>query len=240
MKNLIITADDFGASHSVNEAIERLYQAGFLTQASLMLGEPAADEALRIARRNPGLTIGLHLTLSTDSVGKFTRNPVLANLRYLLDPRTGEMLEREIESQFLRFRGHGFACCYFDGHTHIHLNPAVFPRVLPVAIRHGFHAVRLVREWGTNSPKPLVLRLLSERVRPTLESHGIRFVDGVYGLSCTGRVNTRVVRQVIDGVPYGLSEFYFHPGAERGELEVEPLLEAIRDCGIELKSWCNA
>ena len=237
LKKLIITADDFGASHCVNEEVERLHRAGFLTQASLMPDEPAAGEAVRIAQRNPGLTVGLHLTLCTDSAGKFTRSPVLANLRFLLDPRLGEMLGREIESQFARFRGHGFEGWYFDGHTHVHLNPAVFPVVLSAAIRNGFRAMRLVREPGTISPKPLVLRWLSGRVRPALESCGIRFADRVYGVSCTGRVNTRVVRNILNRLPAGLSEFYFHPGADRGELDTGSLLETMREAGIELTSW---
>lgn len=240
MKKLIITADDFGVSHAVNEAIEQLHQAGFLMQASLMLDGTAVDEALRIARRNPGLTVGLHLTLCTDAAGKFIRNPVLANLRYLLDPRTREMLEREIESQFARFYAHGLERCYFDGHTHIHLNPAVFPRALQAAVRRNFHAVRLVREPGANAFKPRILRLLSERIRPALESHGLRFSDRVYGVSCTGHVDTGVVRKIIGDIPDGLSEFYFHPGAERDGLDVELLLEMIRERGIELKSWRNA
>src|SRR5437763_11364658 len=63
LKLLIVTGDDFGRSHEVNEAIERCHVAGFLTQASLMVNEPFADEAVRIAQRHPALRVGLHLTL---------------------------------------------------------------------------------------------------------------------------------------------------------------------------------
>jgi predicted glycoside hydrolase/deacetylase ChbG (UPF0249 family) len=208
-----------------------------LTQASLMLGEPAADEALRIARRNPRLIIGLHLTLCNDLAGKFLQNPLLANLAYLLDPRYGEMLQREIESQFSLFQELDLGCWYFDGHTHVHVNPPVYRRILPVAVRHGFRALRLVREWGDFSPKPAVLRLLGERARPAAERAGLRFTDGVYGVSCTGRVGTGVIRKMLRSLPAGLHEFYFHPGAEPGEIEAPPLLEAINKNGITLTSW---
>ncbi|MBM3571315.1 MAG: ChbG/HpnK family deacetylase, partial [Alphaproteobacteria bacterium] len=42
MKRLIVTADDFGASPAVNEAVETAHRQGILSAASLMVGAPAA------------------------------------------------------------------------------------------------------------------------------------------------------------------------------------------------------
>lgn len=63
MKRLILTGDDFGLSVPVNVAIERAYQNGILTTASLMLSGAALGDAIERARRHPGLKIGLHITL---------------------------------------------------------------------------------------------------------------------------------------------------------------------------------
>ncbi len=63
MKRLIITADDFGLSGGVNRAVEQAWKNGLLTGASIMPGGAAFDEAVKIARRNPALQVGLHLTL---------------------------------------------------------------------------------------------------------------------------------------------------------------------------------
>jgi len=41
---LLITGDDFGVSHQVNEAIEAQYLAGRLTQTSLMIHGEAVEE----------------------------------------------------------------------------------------------------------------------------------------------------------------------------------------------------
>src|ERR1039457_2620927 len=60
---LIVNADDFGRSHSINEAVVRAHQEGILTSASLMVNEPGLDEAVALARENPKLGVGLHLTL---------------------------------------------------------------------------------------------------------------------------------------------------------------------------------
>ncbi len=64
MKYLIVNADDFGASFGINRAILELYELGVLTSASLMITMPAAADAVKLARRRPGLGVGLHVTLT--------------------------------------------------------------------------------------------------------------------------------------------------------------------------------
>ena len=60
---LIVTADDFGAAREVNEAVELAFREGVLRAASLMPAAPGAEDAVRRARANPGLRVGLHLVL---------------------------------------------------------------------------------------------------------------------------------------------------------------------------------
>ena len=58
-KRLIVTADDFGLSREVNEAVEQAHREGILTAASLMVSAPAAADAVARARRLPSLRVGL-------------------------------------------------------------------------------------------------------------------------------------------------------------------------------------
>jgi len=62
-KRLIVTADDFGRSLQVNQAVEEGHVDGILTAASLMVTEGAVDDAVERARRLPNLGVGLHVTL---------------------------------------------------------------------------------------------------------------------------------------------------------------------------------
>src|ERR1041385_5459776 len=62
-RRLIVNADDFGRSHSINEAVIRAHREGILTSASLMVNEPSCAEAVEFAKQNPNLGVGLHLTL---------------------------------------------------------------------------------------------------------------------------------------------------------------------------------
>ena len=63
MKQLIVNADDFGLSSGANRAIITAWQQGVLTSASLMVGGNGFEEAVALAKDNPGLQVGLHLTL---------------------------------------------------------------------------------------------------------------------------------------------------------------------------------
>ena len=63
MKNLIVTADDFGAAEAVNDAVQRCHENGILTAASLMVSGAAAHDAVARARQMPSLRVGLHLVL---------------------------------------------------------------------------------------------------------------------------------------------------------------------------------
>ncbi|NUO88439.1 MAG: ChbG/HpnK family deacetylase, partial [Cupriavidus sp.] len=61
---LIVTADDFGLHPAVNEAVELAHRDGVLNAASLMVGAPAAADAVARARRLPALRVGLHVVLA--------------------------------------------------------------------------------------------------------------------------------------------------------------------------------
>ena len=62
-RDVIITADDFGLDVAVNQAVEQAHCQGILTAASLMVGAPAAADAVERARRLPALRVGLHVVL---------------------------------------------------------------------------------------------------------------------------------------------------------------------------------
>ena len=120
---LILTGDDFGRSPAVNAGIERWHRAGALTNASLMVNEAGAEEAVEIAGRNPALRVGLHLTLCdgrASNGAEMSHSPALAGLRFALFPGARSWMRGEIAAQFARFRALGFGAAYWDGHTHLH------------------------------------------------------------------------------------------------------------------------
>ena len=246
MKLLIVTGDDFGRSAGVNEAIAAYHAAGALTQASLMVAESHATEAAAIARAHPRLCVGLHLTLSagratqpsalTDRHGSFTRSPAAAGLRYALDPRLREPLRLEIRRQFEAFRALGLPPTYWDGHTHLHLHPTVFEFTLPIAREFGFRFTRLVREPCRPAILPWIFNQLSAHAQRALGGTGIGFADRVYGLRRTGRIDKPWLDKTLRALPLGVSEIYFHPGAEGSLPPPETLAALVRRSAASLAS----
>ena len=63
MKRLIVNADDFGLSRGVNRAIVECHQLGIVTSSTLMANSAAFDDAVALARENPRMSVGCHVTL---------------------------------------------------------------------------------------------------------------------------------------------------------------------------------
>ncbi len=214
---ILLTADDFGKSAEVNAAIMRWARAGVLTQASLMVNEPAAEAAVALAKEVPSLRIGLHLTLcdGRNSDGSaLPTTPASAGLRYAFWPAARERMRKEVRAQFQRFGELGLAPTYWDGHTHLHLHPSVMAVALPLAERYGFSATRLVREPGAPAFLPWIFQRLSKLAAPRLEAAGIHYSDVVFGLRNTGRMSRADFLTAIEWTSRGSVEIYFHPGAE--------------------------
>ena len=156
-RRLIVNADDFGRSASINQAVIRAHREGILTTASLMVNEPAIEEAVALAREHPELGVGLHLTLLcghsalppeqipglVDAKGEFTTNPASAGFRYFFQRSLREQLRQEIHAQFQRFRATGLPLDHVNGHLHLHLHPTVFRILMADSGQLGIKRLRL-------------------------------------------------------------------------------------------------
>jgi hypothetical protein len=59
---LIVNADDFGLSDSINSGILEAHRYGIVTSVSLMPTAPATPSAIALSKEMPGLDIGIQET----------------------------------------------------------------------------------------------------------------------------------------------------------------------------------
>jgi predicted glycoside hydrolase/deacetylase ChbG (UPF0249 family) len=63
---LWLRGDDFGYTHASNVAMEKTFNEGIMTSASLLMPGPWASESAALAVANPDWSIGVHLTITSE------------------------------------------------------------------------------------------------------------------------------------------------------------------------------
>jgi predicted glycoside hydrolase/deacetylase ChbG (UPF0249 family) len=122
MKRLIVNADDFGYSPGVTRGILEAHERGIVTSTSLMVDEPAAEEAVELARDAPRLGLGLHAVLGDGN------EPAVPP----------DACEAELERQLARFETLvGRRPTHLDSHYHHHRDPRYASTFAAFARRHS-------------------------------------------------------------------------------------------------------
>jgi hopanoid biosynthesis associated protein HpnK len=250
VRRLIVNADDFGLSRSVNEAVIRAHCEGILMTASLMVNESSFDEAVKLAKQNPKLGVGLHLTLlqghSTlpqgkipglvNARGEFSNNPVGVGLNYFFKRNQYDQLRSEIHAQFEKFYTTGLPLDHVNGHLHLHLHPVVFHILMEDADKLGIRHLRLTRDCLSRSRKmsrghwfyrishAAIYEWLSNRASEPLRQRGIRHAQITFGLLQNSQVDEEYTLKLLTELPTGDSELYSHPSLDEFKHEFDALI----------------
>jgi hopanoid biosynthesis associated protein HpnK len=242
MQSIIITADDFGFSQEINEAVELGHRDGVLSAASLMVSAPAANDAVARAKRLPNLRVGLHVvlvqgtpTLPPEEVdalvgadGRFPENLTAAGVKWFFSPKARRQLRREVAAQFAAFRKTGLRLDHVNAHNHMHLHPTLLSAILAELRGIGNVGVRLPREprsaFDDTVPAAARAAALIERgvmtpwlklMERRLKREGVKYNNWIMGLAATGQVDEGTLLRFVDTLPEGVIEVYCHP-ATRG------------------------
>jgi predicted glycoside hydrolase/deacetylase ChbG (UPF0249 family) len=63
---LIVRGDDIGSTHAANLGCIRSYQKGIMTTVEIMVPCPWFPEAAKMLNENPGLDVGIHVTVTSE------------------------------------------------------------------------------------------------------------------------------------------------------------------------------
>jgi hopanoid biosynthesis associated protein HpnK len=249
-RRLIVNADDFGLSKSVNQAVIRAHREGILTTASLMVNESGFDEAVKLAGENPKLGVGLHLTLLmghsalpqekipglVNARGEFSDSPVAVGLNYFFKRNLREQLRAEIHAQFEKFHSTGLPLDHVNGHLHLHLHPTIFKILMEDSEKLGIRQLRLTRDCLALSRRmerghflykishAVIFESLSKRARKSLAQKKIRHAQITFGLLQNARVDEDYILKLLPELPPGDSELYSHPSLDEFKHEFDALV----------------
>ena len=250
MRRLIVNADDFGRSHSINQAVIQAHQRGILTTASLMVNGAACEEAVQLARQNPTLGVGLHLSLAfgtsalppseipdlVDTQGNFSNDPVKTGFKYFINRRCHPQLEKEISAQFERFQQTGLPLDHVNGHLHFHLHPTIFKIIAHNAPHWNVRHFRFTRDpfflnarlakgrWFYRLSHAIIFRILSRRAAGNFAGWNVRSPSHVFGLLQHALVDEDFILRLLPELPPGDSELYSHPSLDDFKHEFDALI----------------
>lgn len=239
MKCLIVNADDLGLSDYINEGIIQAHKAGAVTNSTLMVKREFVSDAVRLARENPSLCVGLHLDLD-EFLGRDEKGTERFGMerisRMLSDKRFFSEVEMDIDAQIRAFKDSGLELTHIDGHHHLHAIPELFPLIVEKMVRYGIKTIRFSKEFDLIKYPPIKWgNDFFEEMKGVLKKNNIRVADHFV----TGW-QPYDLKNIIDGV----TELMTHPGtsedwrvSELTTLTSREWLDAVKTHDIRLISY---
>ena len=244
---VIFNADDFGFSKGVNLGILESYQCGPVRSTTMMAGMLGFEHGVMLAKANPGLKIGIHLTLSagtsiggiyktiTDSDGKFFP---LTKVEHMAE--TGETdldeVEAEFEAQIQKVLAAGITPDHFDSHHHTHNLPGITSVYLKLAKKYGVNVRNYNKDSITNGYEGVNTTdcFSSEFYGETATLDDLKRILSECG---TGSLEIMSHPAFVDYSLYTISSYNIARAKELSILTCPEIFEYITQQGIELCSF---
>jgi predicted glycoside hydrolase/deacetylase ChbG (UPF0249 family) len=221
-RSLVINADDFGLHRSMNEAVERSHREGILTSASLVAAGEEFQDAVSVAKRNPRLGVGLHLTLNGEKPvchaasigslvgadGKLLESHSRLCMSILNGKAVKEHLAKECEAQLVKFLDSGLTPTHLDSHRHIHLFPPLLDILMPILEKHKIKKMRWLNIPLSDYDLDLAKIGISLMLRYANLSKGRRYSHPDYfvGFFRSGHIDRQYVMTALKKLAPGVTE----------------------------------
>lgn len=234
MKQLIINADDFGRHELINLAVHRAFRKGFLRSATIMAGGWAFDGAVRIAKNNPALGVGIHFTLANGNpvldpaeiptlvtAGGSLHKDYIAFLRlYVAGKISVDEIKAELIAQLEKVRRAGLNLTHFDSHQHLHHFPGIIDIVLDLAKAANIPAMRAANagifDGSLEGIGQLIGRLglnfLAKRASRLAHKRNIATPNHFAGIVAGEAVDENFMAHLIKNLDDGTTEVMLHAG----------------------------
>jgi len=178
---IVINADDFGLSNTINRAILASVQAGLCSSTTVMANQPGFAEACQLAHEHRLLDrVGIHLVLTagcplTEAIKRYPRfcDPEgrfcfsRGRPLFWLGAAERDVVAAELAAQIKRCRDAGLPITHIDSHHHCHTEFAILSVVINLARREGIRFCRLSRNCGPGIklPRRMYKQVVNARIR---------------------------------------------------------------------------
>ena len=166
---LIINADDFGLSDSVNRGIVECYQKGLISSTTVMMNTPYTEKAIELAKKHKIKNLGIHLNLTyghsvlppeevpslVDERGVFHYVCMLGYHTQYVDAK------KELRAQIEKFLSFGLKPTHLDHHHYFNEIPNILKAYLELAKDYGL-PVRSMDEFARNEAKKMGVKTTDE------------------------------------------------------------------------------
>ena len=245
-RRVVIHADDLGMSHGANAAFAELWGLGTVTSGSVMVPCPWFAELSGLARANPAMDIGVHLTLTSEmpgyrwrpltcpagSAGLTDRNgflhPDVPTLRARADRLA---VEAELRAQIEAALAAGIDVTHLDDHMGAVLAPEFADIYARLGVDYGVLPL-FCRSLDAYGGQHNMTGITPDAFAPgveTVSSFGFPIFDRIVETDwLPASVAEPAYRAIFDGVEKGLTFLALH-FAKPGEIEViDPRTHHIR------------
>lgn len=235
MKQVVVTADDFGIAEEINRGIIHAHLRGIVTSASLLTNAPATLNAIQLAKECPTLEIGIHLSLvegislrgrhgtTTDELRYFNDSICLHRhwrpfvLRYVTGRIKIAEIEEELRLQFESFLEHFDRIPFANATQHLHLLPGIQELVIKLCREYKVEALRVPssKDGHGRFPFDVALKILGKRMRKNLGANKFTApmcTDQFAGFHVSGCLTESDLMKIIDNLGEGTTEIMTHPG----------------------------
>jgi len=210
---LIVRADDIGSSHAANVGCIRSYRQGIARSVEVMVPCPWFNEAVKMLKENPGLDVGVHLTLTAEwemvKWGPITHAPSLADRQGNFFPMTSQRKDFPPNTGFVNAEPK-LPEVEKELRAQIELAVERIPQVSHLSCHMG-------TATATPELRALVERLSAEYKLP-VRVEGAKRAGGFGGSKTTPEEKIDTLVKILEDLQPGLWVFVEHPGMDTPEM----------------------
>jgi len=237
-KKLILHADDYGMSHSVNVATQELLEKGAISSASVMMPCPWVAEAAKWIKSHKGVDVGLHLTLTSE--WKTLRWAPVAGreqVKGLLDPdgylwpdvrsvamnASAAEVETELRAQIALAQKMGIRFTHLDTHMGtVYARPDFFQVYLKLGKEFGVPVMLPKPSESMDKAAPAETIAYLRAQQETFAKDGVFQLDYLVMDGAPGQRNLadrrKVYLETLRNLKPGITQIIIHPGVLNDEL----------------------